>query len=524
MFSFLGIVALVSGCDNAKPEVSTAPKKPQVSKELDEIQSDSTESAPAESAQASKDESKASTPSEDMKSDTEVNSPKKKGLDYTSIPTPKPDSDAADWIGHLRVIDQSMRELMRAVGSPDLTQDDAIRQAKILSELKLTAAEGLASVAKEAKDSDLAVVAKIEALAHAAGLGDPAAGSKLRLLATQKKEIESPMLSHQANIVLLGFSLSDMAAGLTDSTAVLAQLDQVFDTTEPLQQPDLRISLQTLRTLDQQSQGAAFASAKEKIIAAFRDNKDPSIAMQVWSLDVNDSDEMKTLNETLGNPEIPGTDIQASLDALIKRSPTQWTIAWLLSNVSNIEYSGNIDHASAVIATIESNFSLLTAPQLVAEAEPVIEGFKKRSGMIGQVLDFQGQRDFATNKEFDPQVIQGKITLVDFWATWCGPCRAEFPNLRELYAKYHDQGFEIVGVNLDDMDAEVTAFLENESLPWIHLRSLDQSLEGFANPLSQKISITAIPFMLLLDREGKVIHIHARGKRLAEVLSTYFDK
>jgi thiol-disulfide isomerase/thioredoxin len=183
-----------------------------------------------------------------------------------------------------------------------------------------------------------------------------------------------------------------------------------------------------------------------------------------------------------------------------------------------------MDHASAVMATIEENFSLMKSPQLIKEAKPVIEGFNKRKALIGQPLDFAGQKLLLTGEEFDPSTIAGKITLVDFWATWCGPCRAEFPNLRELYKKYQEKGFEIVGVNLDDTDAEVLGFPEKESLPWIHLRSLDKSLEGFANPLSQKLSVTAIPFMLLLDREGKVVQIHARGKRLEELLATYFEQ
>jgi len=509
-FATIAATVSLSGCDTASTDTAEKPGKPVVSSELDK--------QPIATAEAEV------SSSESFAAATATATDKKKGLDYTAIAAPKAGSEAKDWIAHLSMIDKSMRELMRAVGSPDLPQEEAIKQARQLSDMKLAASEGLAASAVAPKEAELAIVAKLEALAHAAGLGDATAGSKLRVLATQKKEIQNPTLAHQANVVLLGFSLSDLMAGLTDSTAVLAQLDQMLDTTEPLQQPDMRISIQTLKVLDQQSQAAAFATAKEKIIAAFRDNPDPSMAMQAWSLDVNDSEEMKFLNESLGNAEIPGERVKSTLDAMVKRSPTQWTIAWLLSNVSNIEYSGNIEHAAAVMATIEENFTLLTAPQLIEEARPVIEGFKKRIALIGQPLDFSGQKLLLTGEEFDAKAIEGKITLVDFWATWCGPCRAEFPNLRELYTKYQDKGFEIVGVNLDDTDTEVSAFFEKESLPWIHLRSMDKSLAGFANPLSERLSITAIPFMLLLDREGKVVQIHARGKRLEELLASYFEK
>lgn len=515
----------LSGCDSASTSTADKPNQPVVSAELDNKPSDSVTTGAAavlaDQSLAKKDNAPSSASTAENPTST---SDKKTGLDYTALTIPKEGSEAKDWIAHLSMIDKSMRELMRAVGSPDLPQEEALRQARQLSDMKLAASEGLAAVATAPKEAELAIVAKLEALAHAAGLGDAAAGSKLRVLATQKKEIQNPTLAHQANVVLLGFSLSDIMAGLTDSTAVVAQLDQMLNTTEPLQQPDMRISLQTLKVLDQQSQTAAFATAKEKIIVAFRDNADPSMAMQAWSLDVNDSEEMKLLNESLGNPEIPGERVKSTLDAMVKRSPTQWTIAWLLSNVSNIEYTGNLEHASAVMATIEENFALLKAPQLIAEAKPVIEGFKKRIALIGQPLDFSGQKVLLTGKEFEASAIAGKITLVDFWATWCGPCRAEFPNLRELYKKYQDKGFEIIGVNLDDAEDDVSTFLVKESLPWIHLRSMDKSLEGFANPLSQKLSITAIPFMLLLDREGKVVHIHARGKRLEELLAAYFEK
>ena len=107
---------------------------------------------------------------------------------------------------------------------------------------------------------------------------------------------------------------------------------------------------------------------------------------------------------------------------------------------------------------------------------------------------------------------KGKVVMIDFWATWCGPCVGEVPNVAKVYEKYHPQGFEIIGVSLDrDGDkAKLISFTKEHNMPW------RQYYDGkfWSNDLAVKYGIQAIPATFLLDRSGKIIAKNVRGEAL----------
>ena len=116
--------------------------------------------------------------------------------------------------------------------------------------------------------------------------------------------------------------------------------------------------------------------------------------------------------------------------------------------------------------------------------------------------------DFTlTDREGNPvtlSALRGSLVMVDFWASWCKPCRASMPGLKELYAKYHDKGFEILGVSVDsDAEAWKKAVAEDET-PWIHVIDASQG-KTRSTVAAELYGVRAIPTFFLLDKEGKII-------------------
>lgn len=110
--------------------------------------------------------------------------------------------------------------------------------------------------------------------------------------------------------------------------------------------------------------------------------------------------------------------------------------------------------------------------------------------------------------------LRGKYVLLDFWASWCGPCRAENPNVVRMYNKFRDKGFEIYSVSLDQAKANWTKAIRNDHLTWTHV----SDLKFWQSAAAQQYGVQAIPATFLLDKEGKIIAKNLRGDALEQKL------
>jgi len=110
--------------------------------------------------------------------------------------------------------------------------------------------------------------------------------------------------------------------------------------------------------------------------------------------------------------------------------------------------------------------------------------------------------------------MKGKVVLIDFWATWCGPCVAEMPNVKSVYDKYHAQGFEILGISLDTSKDDLEKFLKKNSIPW------PQYFDGkqWNNDISFRFGIGGVPTEWVIDKKGILRETNARGGNLAQLV------
>jgi peroxiredoxin len=139
------------------------------------------------------------------------------------------------------------------------------------------------------------------------------------------------------------------------------------------------------------------------------------------------------------------------------------------------------------------------------------KGKLKNMEALGQPVKISFEA--VDGRKVDTAKLKGKVVLIDFWATWCGPCVAELPNVKKTYAKYHKKGFEIVGISLDSNKEKLTNFIEDNDMPWPQ----QSDGKGWKNRYAVEFGIQSIPAMWLIDKEGNLVDMKARTDLEAKV-------
>jgi peroxiredoxin len=117
---------------------------------------------------------------------------------------------------------------------------------------------------------------------------------------------------------------------------------------------------------------------------------------------------------------------------------------------------------------------------------------------------------------------RGKVVVLDFWASWCKPCRASFPWVREFYKEYKDKGIEIIGMSIDSNRASWEKALDEEQLPWPQV--IDETVKG-SYRVEELYHVLAVPMFVVVDKEGKIVlRAHMEKKELSAVVEEVLKK
>lgn len=173
------------------------------------------------------------------------------------------------------------------------------------------------------------------------------------------------------------------------------------------------------------------------------------------------------------------------------------------------------DQATGVaqLKQVAKDFPETQAAKNIGEMIAEIEANAAAEAALAVGKPFPTFKEKATDgSDLDLAAYKGKIVLIDFWATWCGPCVGELPHVKAAYDKYHAQGFEIIGISLDKDADKLAAFVKEHQMGWPQY--FDG--QGWQNKLSTANGIRSIPATFLLDRDGNIAAKDLRGDALSE--------
>lgn len=196
----------------------------------------------------------------------------------------------------------------------------------------------------------------------------------------------------------------------------------------------------------------------------------------------------------------------------VKKNPSSIVSAFLAANYLSQEPEKTLAHAEELYSALDKKIQDTYYGKKIAEIKQQLQNNALGSAAPNFTLN---------NLEGKPVSLsdyKGKITLIDFWASWCGPCRRENPNVVATYKKYHPKGFEILGVSLDDNKNKWQDAITKDGLIWTQV----SDLKGWESEVAQLYGVQYIPNNFLIDQNGKIIGKDLVGSKLEQALSEIF--
>ncbi len=256
------------------------------------------------------------------------------------------------------------------------------------------------------------------------------------------------------------------------------------------------------------------AKEAEEFVKKIKDDNDPEVKPLAKFLDFRNR-----MNEAMTDPAA-AVKLWDDLKRELKATPDKRLVA-LAGGIAGQQEQSEPEAAAKMLTELAELVSKSKDPEISRLARR-FEGTARRLTLMGKPMEITGT--LLDGRPFDQGSLKGKVVLVDFWATWCGPCRAELPNVRKYYDKYHDKGFEVVGVSLDQDAKPLKKFIEDEKIPWLILFPQEKKDQSWNNPLAVYYGVNGIPCLILTNQKGEVVSLNVRGPELGKKLEELLGK
>ncbi len=232
-----------------------------------------------------------------------------------------------------------------------------------------------------------------------------------------------------------------------------------------------------------------------------------AISQNVWKTKIEDQKEKSTLTNAMYDANYDNSD--AWMKYIVEHYADMTSV---LVPLSQLDEDKDVDLINATLSHLESTSE--SAKQIVADyrkkkAEEKEMRERMREGNPAPEFTFQNEK----GKTVNIKKLKGKIIVLDFWASWCGPCRKEIPNVKKVYAEYKDKGIQFLSVSIDAKKEAWTKALKEEQMPW---------MQGWTPDAGKSVMNTyqfgGIPFIILIDKEGNIYRKNLRGEDIKNAI------